>query len=70
LRVAGGGFAVIGDGIKQAGLTHAFAFVIGHDAAGGLGTLETDMNGAIGQMPRRFPTKRFEGEGVIGADMT
>jgi len=31
--------------------------------------LEPDVNGAIRQMPRRFKAQRFEGEGVVGADV-
>ncbi len=61
---------VVGDGVEQAGFTHAFAFVVNHHAGDGLGALEPDVDGAIGQMARRFPPQRFEGKGVVGADVT
>ena len=48
-------------------MSHALAFVVNDDASGGLGTLETDVDGAVGQMTRGFPAKGFEGESVVGA---
>ena len=62
-------FAVVGDGVEQTGFAHAFALVINHDAAGGLRTLKADVDGAVRQVARRFQAERFEGEGVVGADV-
>ena len=62
-------FAVVGDGVEQTGFAHAFALVINHDAASGLRTLEADVDGAVRQVARRFKAERFEGEGVVGADV-
>ena len=62
-------FAVVGDGVEQTGFAHALALVINHHAAGGLRTLEADVDGAVGQVARRFKAERFEREGVVGADV-
>ena len=62
-------FAVVGDGVEQAGFAHAFAFVINDHALHRPGALEADVDGAVGQMARRFEAERLEGERVVGADV-
>ena len=64
-----GGLRSLAIGIEQTGLAHAFALVINDDAVGGLGALEADLDGAVRQVARGFEAERFEGEGVVGADM-
>jgi hypothetical protein len=53
-------FAVISDGVEQAGFPHPFAFVINDDADCGLRTLEADVDGAVRQVAGCFKAKRFE----------
>ena len=64
------GLAVVGDGIQGAGFSHALRLVINDDAQGGALAFEAELNGALRQMPRGLEASGFEGEGVVGADVT
>lgn len=70
LEDCGLGFAIVGDWVEGIGMAHAFAFVEDDDAFFGTITLEADLDGPVGQVPWGFPTNGFEGESVVGADMT
>lgn len=63
------GFAVVGDGIQSFGFAHAMTLVKDDDSLGGCLALETNLDGTIGQMPRRFKAGAFEGEGIVSPDM-
>lgn len=63
-------FPVIGHGVEQAGFPHAFAFVINDDPLHWPGALEPDVDRSIRQVPWRFKAERFEGERVVGTDVT
>jgi hypothetical protein len=69
LRVGTGGFAIIGHGIQQAGLSHALALVIDDHPCGGLAALEADLDGSVREMTRCLKAQRFEGEGIVGAHL-
>jgi len=62
-------FAVVGGGVKEVGLAHAFAFVIDDDARGGIEALKADVDLAVGQVAGSFVALRAKGKGVVGADL-
>ena len=62
-------FAVVGDGVERFGFAHALALVEDDHPIGGRLALETDLDGAIGQMSGCFKADAFEGEGVVAPDM-
>ena len=70
LLISGVRLSIIGDGIEQPGFTHAFAFIVDNDPAGGFAPLEADQDGSLGQMARGFEAKRFKREGIVGPHVT
>lgn len=62
-------FAIVGDGVERFGVAHAMALEEDNHPLGGSLALKTNLDGTIGQMPRRFKAGAFEGEGVVSPDM-